>query len=73
MYQKFLLEVFYPSHLLEILLGCISSWLLFERELCARMIYLPLIKNLHVGTVALDNWHHSQFGGLSPRYGSRGV
>ena len=26
-----------------------------------------------MGTVALDNWHHSQFGGLSTRYGSRGV
>ena len=26
MYQKFLLEVFYPSNLLEIFLGCISSW-----------------------------------------------
>ena len=25
MYQKFLLEVFYPSNLLEIFLGCISS------------------------------------------------
>ena len=40
MYQKFLLEVFYPSNLLEIF---------FVRELCARsralMIYLPLIKN----------------------------
>ena len=39
MYQKFLLEVFYPSNLLEIF---------FVRELCARsralMIYLPLIK-----------------------------
>ena len=46
MYQKFLLEVFYPSNLLEIF---------FVRELCARsralMIYLPLTKNLHVGTV----------------------
>ena len=42
MYQKFLLEVFYPSNLLEIF---------FVRELCARrarsralMIYLPLTK-----------------------------
>ena len=26
MYQKFLLEIFYPSNLLEIFLGCISSW-----------------------------------------------
>ena len=26
MYQKFLLEVFYPSNLLEIFLGCISNW-----------------------------------------------
>ena len=26
MYQKFLLEIFYPSNLLEIVLGCISSW-----------------------------------------------
>ena len=26
MYQKFLLEVFHPSNLLEIFLGCISSW-----------------------------------------------
>ena len=47
MYQKFLLEVFYPSNLLEIF---------FVRELCARsrvlMIYLPLIKkSAHVGTV----------------------
>ena len=25
MYQKFLLEVFYPSNLLEIFLGCISG------------------------------------------------
>ena len=26
MYQKFLQEIFYPSNLLEIFLGCISSW-----------------------------------------------
>ena len=26
MYQEFLLKVFYPSNLLEIFLGCISSW-----------------------------------------------
>ena len=26
MYQKFLLDVFYPSNLLEFFLGCISSW-----------------------------------------------
>ena len=26
MYQKFLLEIFFPSNLLEIFLGCISSW-----------------------------------------------
>ena len=26
MYQKFLLEIFYPSNSLEIFLGCISSW-----------------------------------------------
>ena len=26
MYQKFLLEIFYPSNLLEIFLGSISSW-----------------------------------------------
>ena len=41
MYQKFLLEVFYPSNLLENF---------FVRELCARiralMIYLPLIKKI---------------------------
>ena len=79
MYQKFLLEVFYPSNLLEIF---------FVRELCARsralMIYLPLIKkSAHVGTVVrnkksgyalpLDNWHHSKFGGVSARYGSMAV
>ena len=54
MYQKFLLQVFYPSHLLEIFLGCISSWLLFARELCARMIYLPLIKKSASGHPLLE-------------------
>ena len=59
MYQKFLLEIFYPSNLLEIFLGCISSWVSGVigssqvAPLCARivrarsralMIYLPLIK-----------------------------
>ena len=45
MYQKFLLEIFYPSNLLEIFLGCISSWVSGVigssqvAPLCARIVY----------------------------------
>ena len=44
MYQKFLLEIFYPSNLLEIFLGCISSWVSGVigssqvARLCARIV-----------------------------------
>ena len=72
MYQKFLLEVFYPSNLLEIF---------FVRDSArsrALMIYLPLIRKSARGhrccyALSLDNWHHSKFGGLSTRYGSMAV
>ena len=43
MYQKFLLEIFYPSNLAEISLGCISSWVGVigssqVAPLCARIV-----------------------------------